>query len=53
MTTLTDLIYDAELIIEDDGKYYEARLKDGVVDAYGIVVKVILCKGNRIFKKDL
>ena len=53
MTKLSDLLYDADLIIEDDGKYYKTKIKDGVIDAYGIVIKVILCKGEKISKKRL
>ena len=50
---MSDLLYDAEILIEDDGKFYEAKLTDSVCDAYGIIVKTILKKGNRVFKKDL
>lgn len=52
---ITDLLFDAELLIKDDGKYYKLKHdKCGdVVDAYGVPVKVILCKGERVYKKDL
>lgn len=53
---VSDLLYDAELIIkDDDGKYYEAKMmpNDVVVDGDGIIVKVILSKGKRITRKEL
>lgn len=53
MTCLCDLIYDAELLIEDEGKYYRTKINSTVVDGDGIVVKVILFKGERVFRKDL
>lgn len=53
MTDVSDLLYDAELIIEDEGKYYTTKMGNCVIDAYGIIVKVVLCKDERITKKDL
>ena len=42
---ISDLLYD--------GKFYEAQLTDSVGDAYGIIIKAILKKGKRVYKKDL
>ena len=50
---ISDLLYDAEILIEDDGKFYKAKLTDSVMDAYGVIVKAILKKGERVYKKDL
>lgn len=50
---ISDLLYDAEILIEDEGKFYKAKLTDSVSDAYGIIIKAILKKGERVYKKDL
>ena len=53
MTDISDLLYDAELIIKDDNKYYKSKLEPDVIDSNGITVKVILSKGKRITRKEL
>lgn len=53
MIKLSDLLYDAELLIEEGGKVYSTKLVNEVVDAYGIVVKVCLAKDKKLTRKEL
>jgi len=52
VTKISDIIFDVDLIIEDDGKYYTTKAMP-VVDAWDNPVKMVLSKDKRITKKEL
>lgn len=55
MIKISDLIYDAEIIFEDDdGELYSLKPSNhSIVDSYGVVVKQTLKKDKKLTKKEL
>lgn len=56
MTTIriSDLYSDCPIILEENGKYYQLKLKDVTLDGFTEApVQIFLKKGDRIYKKNL
>lgn len=54
MVKLEDLNLDADIVLKEDGMYYELEYAASIIDGVSeLPTRFILKKGKRIYKKEL